>query len=231
MQNLPTRLTFDRWKSKVKADLMRLHIKRVAEAAEGRNIFEFSSEDARDYLEKDPWISKATVERRLPSTLKIAVVERQPVALLALESLYLVDKNGDVFKQVGVDDPVDLPVITGAEVDRFMSNREYRRQIVMGALALFHDYQLAGLWKRERIGEVHVESELSLTLYVGKDAAEVRLGRSPYRAKLRRLRKIFDRMESERARPAYVYLDNVRRPERVTVRIAGTENPTDSHDL
>ena len=191
----------------------------------------FHLKTLEDHLEKDPWIATAIVERKLPRTLKIEIVERQPVALLALDSLYLVDGNGEVFKQVGVDDPVDLPVITGVEVDRFMDKGEYRRQIITAALALFHDYRSAGLWKRETIGEIHVESELSLTLYVGSDAAEVRLGRSPYRAKLRRLRKILDRMDRDRSRPAYVYLDNVHRPERVTVRLANAENTTENRDL
>ena len=33
------------------------------------------------------------------------------------------------------------------------------------------------------------------------------------------MKKVFDRLERERARAEYVYLDNEKRPDRVTVRL------------
>ena len=194
-----------------------LHIKRVSRQTEGRNIFEVSAEDAENRLKNDPWISDAKVVRRLPSTVSIRVVEHKPVALVALERLYLVNDKGDLFKQVGVDDPVDLPVITGVETQRFAQDASYRRDTIIGALSLLVDYRRAGLFEKEPIGEVHVESDGALTLYVGRDAAQVRLGHGPYRAKLRRLTRVLRRLSLESKRPGYVYLDNVRRPHRVTV--------------
>ena len=66
---------------------------------------------------------------------------------------------------------------------------------------------------------MHVESNDGISLYVGADATYVRLGRGPFRKKLARLRQVVDEIASRRARAAYVYLDNVRRPDRVTVRL------------
>jgi hypothetical protein len=47
----------------------------------------------------------------------------------------------------------------------------------------------------------------------------VRLGKAPFRHKLERLRDVLARLAKDKARAAYVYLDNQRRPDRVTARL------------
>ena len=47
----------------------------------------------------------------------------------------------------------------------------------------------------------------------------MRLGHGPFRDKLRRLRTVLDELGERGARALYVYLDNERRPDRVTVRV------------
>ncbi|MFO0746463.1 MAG: FtsQ-type POTRA domain-containing protein [Myxococcota bacterium] len=54
-------------------------------------------------LEASPWIAKARVERDLPDTLVIHLVEHQPAAYLAANELYLVDQNGAPFMIAPVD--------------------------------------------------------------------------------------------------------------------------------
>jgi hypothetical protein len=76
-----------------------------------------------------------------------------------------------------------------------------------------------GLWRREPIAEVHVEADDSLSLYVGNDTTYVRLGRAPFREKLQKIRRVFDALDARDTRAAYIYADNVRRPDRVTVRL------------
>ena len=133
--------------------------------------------------------------------------------------LFLVSQEGIVFKRAEADDPYDLPVITGAERSRFIRDARYRSGLLIEIVALLHDYRGAGLWRREPIAELHVENDDELAMYVGDDATLVRLGRAPFREKLMRLRRVFDRVADQEARAAYVYLDNERRPDRVTVRL------------
>jgi cell division protein FtsQ len=84
---------------------------------------------------------------------------------------------------------------------------------------LLQDYRDAGLAKREPISEIHAGTHDGFTIYVGHDAIELRLGTRPFGKKLLRFREILDELSDERARPAYVVLDNVRRPDRVAVRL------------
>ncbi len=199
--------------------LTEAEISACAGMALGDNVFARSIEEVRTDLSAHPWIADATVERRLPSTFRITIRERVPAAILSLETPYLVSDEGAVFKSLEPGDPVDLPVITGISGSRFFTERSYRTQLLTSIVGLLSEWQSAGMSRREPVGEVHVEPDESLTLFVGDDGTEVRLGVGPYRNKIERLRRVLDELASREARPLYVYLDNVQRPDRVTVRV------------
>jgi cell division protein FtsQ len=204
--------------------LEREHVLAVAGLALGKNVFEVSPEQARAALLEEPWIADVQVTRRLPGSYRIELREQQPAALIALESLHLVSEEATVFKKLEPGDPSDLPVITGIEPAAFRADLALRSSILVSAVALLHDYRDAGLWVREPIAEIHVEPDESFTLYVGKDALQARLGARPFAKKLRRLRAILDELKKGGGgRPAYVYLDNERRPDRVAVRLKDHE--------
>ena len=201
-------------------------IHEAAGLAIGANVFDLAPEDAQARLVAHPWIADATVRRKLPDTFEITVREHEAVAVLALteggdegDSLYLVAEDASVFKRVTEDDPLDLPVITGVDRARFSRDPSWRSSLLVEIVALLHDYRGAGLWRREPIAELHLDEDDSLSMYIGDDAARIALGHGPFRGKLRRLRRVLDELRSREARPAYVYLDNVRRPDRVTVRL------------
>jgi cell division protein FtsQ len=196
-----------------------IEIRRAAQLQIGSNIFEISSEEARNRLLRHPWIDEAKVVRKLPGRIRIEVVERTPVALVALDQLYLVSREGVVFKRLGVDDPVDLPVITGIESEQFYDDLDYRTAVLLRSMALLQDYEGAGLSEREPVSEIHFEGANGIEIFVGKDGMNVRLGNGQHRQKLRRFRQVLERLAREKTRPSYVYLDNVRSPERVTVRL------------
>lgn len=203
-----------------RARLDESEVLRAAGVSIGTNVFELAPEDVRARLERHPWIASAQVERRLPGTFRLRIVERTPSLVLALgPSLYLVDESGSVFKEVAPGDPVDLPIVSGIERDRFLRERAWRTALLSEIDVLLDDWRAAGLWRREPIAEIHVEADDGLVLHVGEDAMEVRLGRAPFLPKLRKLRRVLDRLQAESSRALYVHLDNVRRPDRVVVRL------------
>jgi hypothetical protein len=190
----------------------------TAGLALGRNVFDVGPEEAQRRLVQHPWIAQAQVTRRLPGSYAVTLREQRAVAVLALDRLHLVADDGTVFKPLAPTDPVDLPVVTGLRVEDLGEGASDRGTLLAQALTLLADYREAGLWAREPLAEIHVEPDGQLSLYVGDDATYVRVGRPPYARKLARLRRVFARMQADKARPSYVYLDNARRPGRVTVR-------------
>ena len=204
----------------------------------GTNVFARSPEEVRARLLQHPWIAAATVHRKLPGRFEIDIREREAAALLVVEScpegalqapqdescddpssLYLVSDEATVFKRLEGQDPADLPVITGVNKKRLAADRDAQERLLKEAVALLSEYRGAGLFKRLPIGEIHIEPTGGISLYVGDDLTHVRLGAPPYAHKLKRMKKVFDRLEREQASAEYVYLDNELRPDRVTVRL------------
>lgn len=199
--------------------LSKAEIERIAGIAIGKNVFQVSAEQATEKLRAEPWIESASVQRRLPGAYRIQVKERRALALLAAGDLWLVGEDGAAFKQLGPGDPGDLPLITGIDLASIEHDRHAAAAILLQVVAFVREYAESGLAKREPISEVHVEADETLSAYIGRDGTYVRLGKSPFRTKLRRLREVFGQLATQRARAKYVYLDNDRRPDRVTVKL------------
>ena len=82
--------------------------------SKGDPIIGFSLEQARMRIEKLPWVSHATVERRLPGTIVIALSERRPFAIWQNQGRYLlIDRDGQPVTDEQVARFRDLPLIVG----------------------------------------------------------------------------------------------------------------------
>jgi cell division protein FtsQ len=199
--------------------LTNAQVLRAAGLAVGQNVFTVGPEQARANLLREPWIEAANVRRRLPGRFSIEVRERHAVALLASGQLQLVSDEGVAFKVLEANDPSDLPVISGLDPSLRTQDEQALSSSLLDAVALLHAYQDAGLSRREPISEIHVDNDRGLSLYVGSDAMYVRLGKGPFRQKLERMREVLTRLSKDKARAAYVYLDNQKRQDRVVARL------------
>lgn len=188
----------------------------------GTNIFAVSPDEAARRVGQHPWIASAAVRRRLPDRITIEVAEREAVALLRVGGLYLVDAEGTVFKRLEPGDPVDLPVITGVDVDRYREDRSGSRTDLLEALELLRLFEESGLSARAALSEIHLEPDGELSLYTLDEATHIRLGRPPFRRKLQRLARLFRELRGQQAVADYIYLeegDEHIQPDRAVVRL------------
>jgi cell division protein FtsQ len=83
-------------------------------AGPGTPIFAVNLMRAKDQLEALPWVRTAVVERRLPGTLYVRLVERKPLALWQHGGkLELIDRGGEVIPVVRLDRFAKLPLVVG----------------------------------------------------------------------------------------------------------------------
>jgi cell division protein FtsQ len=88
-------------------------------ATRGTPIFAVSPSQAKAQLEALPWVRSAAVERRLPDTLHIRLVERQPLAFWQRQGkLVLIDRDGVVITGDRLDRFPGLIVIVGDDAPR-----------------------------------------------------------------------------------------------------------------
>lgn len=83
----------------------------------GDPVLGLSLADARTRIETLPWIESAAVERRLPGTILVALIERRPYAVWQNQGKFaLIDRTGQVLADhdMGQFDALPLVVGTGA---------------------------------------------------------------------------------------------------------------------
>jgi cell division protein FtsQ len=80
----------------------------------GGPILGFDPAQAKRRLEELPWVKAATVERRLPGTVRIALTERAPLALWQLDgALSVIDRDGERIDRAAPQDHAELPLVVG----------------------------------------------------------------------------------------------------------------------
>jgi cell division protein FtsQ len=88
----------------------------------GDPILAFDPEAARQRIESLPWVSSAAVERRLPDTVAITIIERKPIALWQHnEKITLIDAAGSNLGTVAIESAPALPLIVGGDAPAHVS--------------------------------------------------------------------------------------------------------------
>jgi cell division protein FtsQ len=104
-----------------------------------RNVFAIPLAQRQAELESLPWVEKATVMRLLPNRVRVAIMERTPVAFVHQGSeIGLVDANGVLFDlpspdtaQTGSVTHYSFPVLAGIAAGDPLSTRSARMKIYL----------------------------------------------------------------------------------------------------
>jgi cell division protein FtsQ len=191
----------------------------------GQNIFSIDLDAARAAIAKDPWIRSAEVARRLPGAIAVNVTEREAAALVSVSGadgssdLFLASREGEMFKRVEVGDPNDLIVITGISTDAVAQDRDGVAHSILRALDLASDYAHSHLAARSPLQEIHLASDGTTSIVVGKSALTLNLGAPPFRKKLDQASRVLAEIDRRGGKADAVLLDNDTRPDRVVVRM------------
>ncbi|HLM75746.1 MAG TPA: FtsQ-type POTRA domain-containing protein [Polyangiaceae bacterium] len=188
--------------------------------AVGANIFALDPEAVSIAITTDPWIERAAVVRKLPSTIQITVAEREARAAAAIGGdLYLATRDGELFKRFAPADPEDLPIVTGILPEQVARDRAGVVLAVKRALDVLEELERTGIAKRYPVQELHLEKDGSLVITIGKEAIALHLGHPPFRAKIEQGSRVLQEIGKRKANASVIFLDNDAHPERVVVRM------------
>jgi cell division protein FtsQ len=218
------------WRLLATADLLRIREVRFAGlqragAAElaalatvkpGDHLLAADLEALERAVARHPWVRSAEARRRLPPAVEVRVEERAPRALVDLGGLYLVDREAQVFGAAPGDGLTcrwhRLHARRLPAAPRTSSRSWPGRCPAEGCPA-----RASRPSARFR---VHVDPDEGVTLYVGEEATQVRLGVGDLPQKLERLHRVLGRLRADGRRAEVLHLDNRSRPSWVTVRLA-----------
>jgi len=133
-----------------------------------RNLFTIPLAQRRAELESLPWVEHATVMRFLPNRVRVAIVERTPVAFVRQGTrIGLVDANGVLFDLPGPEmergthptapnlSQYSFPVLTGISTGDPLSTRAARMRIYTGFVSAL---DAGGEGISRRLSEVDVSN-------------------------------------------------------------------------
>jgi cell division septal protein FtsQ len=180
----------------------------------GKNILQVNIQDVAEHLQKDPQIESAKVIKQLPSSLKIEVSRRKPLAyarFTANGNYALVSEDGMILESVPASQ------VTGPTIEAFglglkepvisyqIRNRGFHE--IVKFMKAYQDHPFA---KYEKLTKVSLDHLGNVTITLG-DGPAVHLGRRPSE-RLSSFEKILPILEGEgRAKIDYIDLefDNV----------------------
>jgi cell division protein FtsQ len=169
----------------------------------------FTDLDAwRRRLLASPWVKEAALRRGLPSTIEVAILERQPVGVARLNGdLYLVDERGVLIDQYGPQyADLDLPIIDGLTADD-----EARADLASRVVAAVRSKPALA----KRLSQVDVSDGHNATVILTGDPAVLELGDDQF---VPRLETYLSLVSALRERVADIDYVDLRFDDRIYVR-------------
>jgi cell division protein FtsQ len=126
------------------------------------------------------------VRREVPRRVLIEVEERVPKGIVAAGKLYYVDGDGVVFKEVGEDENVNFPIVTGLRSADLATSDPAVRGRIRDAL------RLSELMARDShtLSEIHFDAPDRLVVYTVNVPVALHMGWGDWEEKLRRLDRV-----------------------------------------
>lgn len=142
-------------------DTPRSEILAALDVKRGDPIVGFDPDEAKARLEAIGWIKSATVQRRLPDTIDIRIVERRPFALWQHGGhMVLVDREGAVIGDDALERFGHLPLVVGEGAPR---EAPALLDTLASEPALLHRME-AAIWVGERRWDLRFDSGLTAQL-------------------------------------------------------------------
>jgi cell division septal protein FtsQ len=152
----------------------------------GMNMWRVEPATIEKKVAKHPWVRRVLVRREFPRRVVIEIEERTPKGIVAMGKLYYVDSDGVVFKEVGVGESVQFPLLTGLRPDELGNRDPAVRRKIQDAV------RLTDLMAKDShtISEVHFEAADRVILYTTAYPVALRMGWGDWEDKVRRVDRV-----------------------------------------
>lgn len=180
------------------------HLRQLLALEPGTNILSLQLDELATRVTAEPWVAHAVVNRELPDALRVEITEHEAVAVLAAGRQLLVNREGEPFKQLGVGERGQLPVVTGVTSAMLVAEPEVANATIARALEVIEAY---GSKVRPLLSEIHIDAWGGVTLYTAQIGTQLRLGRGDVGAALARFDALRAAMGDDAEKLAVAHLE------------------------
>jgi cell division protein FtsQ len=157
----------------------------ILSGLEGQSVISADLEKWRQKLLASPWVRDAALHRSLPSTIEVAISEREPIGIGRIDgSLYLIDEHGAVIDEYGPQyAEFDLPIVEGAAAvpssGHAAADEDRAGLAARVAASLKPSPDIAG-----RLSEIDVSDAHNAAVTLSGEPAVIYLGEDRFRERL-----------------------------------------------
>ncbi|MGD9972611.1 MAG: cell division protein FtsQ/DivIB [Desulfatirhabdiaceae bacterium] len=150
----------------------------ISQIGKTPNILAVNRLIAQKRLCDQPWIVTAEVIRELPNRLTIHIQEHQPVAVLEIETRYLMDGAGQIFKEADETECAGLPLVSGldlTDLNRHDPSEATAFSAVLTVLKMGKEEN--ALIPNRNIHQICVDRDVGVTLVVREGIRSMKIDR------------------------------------------------------
>lgn len=127
----------------------------------GDPIFAFDPAETREMIERLSWVREAHVERRLPNTVYVGLVERTPVALWQHKNkLRVIDAEGVTLTDKLSVNQKSLPIVVG----EYANEQAYDLLVMLNAEPGIQELVEAATWVGDRRWDLALKNDMVVRL-------------------------------------------------------------------
>lgn len=127
----------------------------------GDPIFAFDPSETREMIERLSWVREAHVERRLPDTVYVGLIERKPVALWQYKNkLRVVDAEGITLSDKLGANQKTLPIVVG----EYANEQAYNLLVMLDAEPDVKNLVEAATWVGDRRWDLTLKNDITVRL-------------------------------------------------------------------
>jgi cell division septal protein FtsQ len=170
-------------------------IRNATGLAIGANILGYTLSAVERDVERLPYVAEAQVERRLPSTIIIRIVERQPVARIpntgaaSTATEFYVDRNGTLLEPREGEVMQPMPLIVGLNLPDMHPSQKLDQKELVAALELVNRFELSELHGQMDIRKIDLDQPLCMKGHMA-DGMEVMFRLDSIPEQLSRLQRV-----------------------------------------
>lgn len=215
------------WKSNLTVSKVTVEGNRIVEANEilqlaqvkpGTPMYDLDLAAIRRNVVSNFFIKDAVVERDLPSTIRITVRERSPIAMINRADILYIDEEGVVLPHSISKETFDLPILSGlSSAAALKVGVTIRDADVREALTILSVSKLISKELYHLISEVCLRNGGDIVLYAAEWGVPIIMGRGDIACKLVRLETFWNDVVRQRGSQALQYVD-LRYEDQVVVR-------------
>ncbi len=155
----------------------------------GSNVWNADIQTIRQIVERNPMVKTAVVSRKLPDTIRIQIVEREPLIIAKInDEFFWVDDEVKILRRATESEMRGDPILTGLEEN----DSERNKQRIKLAMTMLSEFRQTEIWNRLKMLNLSNLQEPKVFVEDSGELVSVVLGKEDFGKSLQKALEILE---------------------------------------